>query len=60
MTNSPYKITVYDKQGRFDFVGHYPTFKQACEVSDYLKATNLYSEIRISSPDGLGEEVEND
>lgn len=51
---SPYEITVFDKQGEIAFTGEYPTYAQACEVSDYLKTTGLYSEIRISHPDGLG------
>ncbi|HDR1894754.1 hypothetical protein ACFGYG_05840 [Pasteurella multocida] len=52
---SPYEITVFDKQGKIDFIAEYPTYAQACEVSDYLKSTDLYSEIRISHPEGLGE-----
>ncbi|HDR1133666.1 TPA: hypothetical protein QB304_001878 [Pasteurella multocida] len=52
---SPYQITVFNKQGEIAFTGEYPTYAQACEVSDYLKSTNLYSEIRISNLDGLGE-----
>ncbi|XWY22091.1 hypothetical protein ACNGTP_02725 [Bisgaard Taxon 45] len=50
-----YEITVFDKQGEIDFIAEYPTYAQACEVSDYLKSTDLYSEIRISNPEGLGE-----
>ncbi|HDR1105194.1 TPA: hypothetical protein R4338_000459 [Pasteurella multocida] len=53
--HSPYEITVFNKQGEIAFTGEYPTYAQACEVSDYLKSTNLYSEIRISNLDGLGE-----
>ncbi|HDR1000672.1 TPA: hypothetical protein QB366_002014 [Pasteurella multocida] len=52
---SSYEITVFDKQGEIAFVDEYPTYAQACEVSDYLKTTGLYSEIRISNPEGLGE-----
>ncbi len=36
-------------------MGEYPTYAQACEVSEHLKTTILYSEIRISHPEGLGE-----
>ncbi len=59
MNKSPYTLTAYNKRGNIDFIAHYPTFKQACEVSDYLKATGLYSKIVINNPDGLGE-LEND
>ena len=55
MTKSLYELIAYDKQGKAAFIAHYQTFKQACEVSDYLKSTALYSQINISNPDGLGE-----
>lgn len=48
------KSLFFNKQGEIAFTGEYPTYAQACEVSDYLKTTGLYSEIRISHPDGLG------
>ena len=48
MTNSPYKLVILDKQGKIDFVGHYPTYEQAYKYID------VHSEIRISNPDVLG------
>ncbi|MBN6073911.1 hypothetical protein HYE60_01295, partial [Aggregatibacter actinomycetemcomitans] len=58
--HQPYKLVILDKQGKIDFVGHYPTYEQAHKVAEFLKDKDVHSEIRISNPDGLGEEVEND
>ncbi|MDO4431400.1 MAG: hypothetical protein Q4B95_08985 [Lonepinella koalarum] len=51
-----YELVAFGKQGKVVFVAHYPTYSQACEVADYLKSTSFYSEIRISNPNGLGDE----
>ena len=53
MTNSPYKLVILDKQGKIDSVGHY-------KAAEFLKNKDVHSEIRISNPDGLGEDDEND
>ena len=37
MTNSPYKLVILDKQGKIDFVGHYPTYEQAYKAAEFLK-----------------------
>ena len=60
MTNSPYKLVILDKQGKIDFVGHYPTYEKAYKAAEFLKNKDVHSEIRISNPDGLGEDDEND
>ncbi|MDO5055351.1 MAG: hypothetical protein Q4D86_08540 [Pasteurella oralis] len=51
---SPYEIMAFDIKGELTLVEQCSTYAQACEVSDYLKATGLYSEIRISNSEGLG------
>lgn len=35
MTNSPYKLVILDKQGKIDFVGHYPTYEQAYKAAEF-------------------------
>lgn len=51
-----YELVALGKQDEVAFVAHYPPHSQACEVADYLKSTSFYSEIRISNPNGLGDE----
>ncbi|HDR1253861.1 hypothetical protein [Pasteurella multocida] len=52
---SPYEVIAFDMEGELTLVEQCSNYIQACEISDHLKMTGLYSEIRISNSEGLGE-----
>ncbi|WP_156550056.1 hypothetical protein [Gallibacterium salpingitidis] len=57
MTKQSFEITAYDKQGEIDFVGYYPTYKQALEAAEYLRETAIYSEVKVSRLGEVQDEI---